>query len=94
MCEEMSWSVAIRVPREPYQYSAIGHRAMVPLRQVLLARARDIVHADRWMERHQDWLAGLGAEMAQHVMQDEVEPYFEGEEADTDDLEDPIKGRD
>lgn len=38
--------------------------------------------------------ASAMAETAQLVMQDEVEPYFEGEEADTDDLEDPIKGRD
>lgn len=67
MLTRLSWGVAARVPREQYVYSAIGRRAMEQLRGALFARAAGIEHADRWMERHQDWLASVGTEMAQYV---------------------------
>jgi hypothetical protein len=69
MLTRLSWSVAARVPREPYVYAAIGRRAMQQIRDALLVRAegKGIVHVERWMQRHEGWLASLGAEMAEHV---------------------------
>lgn len=65
--QRLSWAVAARVPCEPFVHAVIGRGAIGQLGRLLLERADQELRPERWLRRHEDLLAGLGAEIAEHV---------------------------
>ncbi|MFO0576126.1 MAG: hypothetical protein U1A78_19155 [Polyangia bacterium] len=65
--QRLSWAVAARVPREPFVHAVLGRGAIGQLGRLLLERADPALRPERWLHRHEDLLAGVGAEIAEHV---------------------------
>jgi hypothetical protein len=67
MFTRLSWAVADRVVRNSCSYQELGRDAAKHLVSILRSRASDVPHVDRWLERHDDMLCHMGAEIAEHV---------------------------
>lgn len=67
MLTRLSWAVADRVVRRSNSYQDLGRDAATHLIKLLRSRASDVPHVDRWLERNDDTLMAMGAEIAEHV---------------------------
>lgn len=67
MLTRLSWAVADRVVRKPCSYRELGRDAATHLVGILRSRAAEVPHVDRWFERHDDMLWGMGVEIAEQV---------------------------
>lgn len=67
MLTRLSWAVADRVVRKSCSYQELGRDAAKHLVSILRSRASEVPHVDRWLERHDDMLWGIGAEIAEQV---------------------------
>ena len=61
----LSWAVADRLLRVTWSHRELAHDAALHLISLLRPRAGAVIHADRYLERHQDMLEGIGQSIAE-----------------------------
>ncbi len=61
----LSWAVADRLVRATWSHRELAHDAAMHLISLLRPRAGAVIHADRYLERHQDMLEGIGESIAE-----------------------------
>ncbi len=61
----LSWAVADRLVRATWSHRELAHDAAMHLISLLRPRAGAVIHDDRYLERHQDMLEGIGESIAE-----------------------------